>query len=140
MRSADWDDIGLADRPARRRAARAVRRAMADRAMEAMGPRTRSGRPYEEHRCAEMPYGYRIRRYGLPTNRFDTDMLPCFVWTIVRLEVPDYWIEGDECQGMALGTPGTEPCFCPWCGEPLRRLPDAIRGWRGSYGGEGVEP
>lgn len=99
-----------------------------------MGHRTRSGRLFEEHRCAEMPYGYRIRRYACANNPYDRDILPCFTWTIVRVEVPDYWIEGDECQAVQLNSPGAEPCFCPWCGESLGRLPDLIRGWDGRSG------
>lgn len=128
----NWRNFDAMDMTARERRTflRALRR-LADEATEPMRCVTKSNRRYEEHRCREMPYGYTIRRYGLPTNRFDIDLIPSFVWTIVRLEVPDYWIDGDECHGLALGTAGTEPNFCPWCGERLMHLPEPIRGWDG---------
>lgn len=128
-------DLDMRDRPLRKRAAlERTRQNMRLRAEGRMGHRTRSGRPFEEHRCAEMPHGYRIRRYSCANNPYDRDLLPCFTWTIVRVEVPDYWIEGDECQAVTLNSPSAEPGFCPWCGERLARLPDLLRGWDGRSG------
>lgn len=132
MRFCDIDERDMR-RSERIRLAR-ERNDMRARAEARMGHRTTSGRPFEEHRCAEMPYGYRIRRYACANNPYDRDILPCFTWTIVRVEVPDYWIEGDECQAVQLNSPGAEPCFCPWCGVSLGRLPDLIRGWDGKAG------
>lgn len=110
------------------------RRDLVAKAEAAMGHRTRSMRPFEEHRCAEMPDMYRIRRYAAANNPYDHDILPTYVWCIVRVEVPDYWIEGDECQSLTLNGPAAEPSFCPWCGKHLVRLPDLIRGWDGRTG------
>lgn len=130
-----FDELDIRERPLHKRAAIArTRENMRRRAEESMGHRTGNGRPFEEHRCAEIPCGYRIRRYSCANNPYDRDLLPCFTWTIVRVEVPDYWIEGDECQAVQLNSPGTEPNYCPWCGKPLHRLPDLLRGWDGKTG------
>lgn len=127
-----WDRLDERALPRRERIrAERERMGLATAAQSRMGLRTRAGRPYEEHRCAEMPARWRVRRYGLACNPFDRDQLPTFTWAVVSVEVPDGWIEGDECQGVALGHGTDEPQFCPWCGETFPRLPDGLRGWEG---------
>lgn len=118
----------------REREARAVMVALARRnCEEGMGLRTRSMRRYEEHRCGMAPYGWRLRRYAAPSNPYDRDCLPCYVWAFVRTEPPDDWLDVDG-EGGAMGTlngKAAEPRFCPWCGAPLPRAPEVLRGWSG---------
>lgn len=110
------------------------RRRLCEKYESRMGRRTRSGRPFEEHRCRDMPYGYRIRRYGLPVDGQDWSAVAPFVWTVVRTETPDDWIEGDDYVGLMLGISASEPRFCPWCGDALGRAHELIRGWDGKTG------
>lgn len=93
-----------------------------------MGMRTVYGRRYEEHRCGMAPHGWRLRRYSLPNNPYDRDIIAPFVWVLVRTEPPDDWLDGYECSATLNGA-RDEPRFCPWCGAPLDRMPDALRGW-----------
>jgi len=99
-------------------------------AEQAMTHRTQAGRRFEEHRCGMAPWGWRLRRFAAPNNPYDSDQLPCYVWAVVRTEPPDDWVDGYECHSTVTGK-GQEPHFCPWCGAPLKWLPDKLRGWCG---------
>lgn len=126
----DERDMGRSERirPARER------NDMRVRAESRTGHRTTSGRPFEEHRRAEMPYGHRIRRYACANNPCDRDIPPCLTWAIARVEVPDHRIEGDERRAVQPNSPSAEPSFRPWRGAPSGRPPDPIRGWDGKIG------
>ena len=75
-----------------------------------------------------MPYRWRLRRYGLPHNRFDDLVVPVFTWCLVQIEFPDGWIDGDDAHALVVGGTGDEPSYCPWCGKKLDKSPGIVRG------------
>lgn len=93
-----------------------------------MTGRTDYGRKFEEHRCADIPRGWCLRKYGPEVGTWWTAHAP-YVWEIVRVNHCDEWLDDEEAAAPTTGV-ASEPRFCPWCGAPLERCPDEIRGWR----------
>lgn len=93
-----------------------------------MTHRTDMGRRFEEHRCPDMPRGWRVRRYGPEVGRWWTAHVP-YCWEVVRINHCDEWLDDEESAAPVTGL-ASEPTYCPWCGVELKRCDEAIRGWR----------